>query len=102
LLNDARGRTETLDRQSREKAASLKHDAAHKHTEIIAALSQEKTTLEKTIDELRTFARGYRAGLTTYLASQIRELASGVWHRDPHRHWFGRGVDVEMRGSEMD
>jgi DivIVA domain-containing protein len=74
LLNDARGRTETLDRQSREKAASLERDAARKHTEIIAALSQEKTTLEKTIDELRTFERGYRARLTTYLSSQIREL----------------------------
>jgi DivIVA domain-containing protein len=88
LLNDARTRAETLDRQSRDKAASLERDAARKHTEIIAALSQEKTTLEKTLDDLRTFERGYRARLTTYLASQIRELdgrGSATAPADPMR-----------------
>jgi DivIVA domain-containing protein len=74
MLNDARTRAETLDRQSREKAASLERDMARKHTEIIAALSQEKNTLEKKIDELRTFERGYRTRLKTYLDSQLREL----------------------------
>jgi len=74
ILNDARTRAETLDRQSREKAASLERDAARKHTEIIAALSQERNTLEKKIDELRTFERGYRTRLKTYLESQLREL----------------------------
>jgi hypothetical protein len=74
----------------------LKRDAARKHTEIIAALSQEKTTLEKTIDELRTFARGYRARLTTYLASQIRELdGRGSLHQlircAPSRAWWPPG-----------
>ena len=75
MLNDARTRAETLERQSREKAASLERDAARKHTEIIAALSQEKSILEKKIDELRTFERGYRTRLKTYLDSQLRELA---------------------------
>ncbi|MFZ0120243.1 MAG: DivIVA domain-containing protein [Pseudonocardiaceae bacterium] len=75
LLNDARARAETRDRQSRDKVASLERDAARKHTEIIAALSQEKSTLEKKIDELRTFEREYRTHLKTYLASQLRELA---------------------------
>lgn len=41
----------------------MERDAARKHTEIIAALSQEKTTLEKTIDELRTFERGVSRSL---------------------------------------
>jgi hypothetical protein len=35
MLHDARTRAETLDRQSREKAASLERDAARKHTEIV-------------------------------------------------------------------
>ncbi|MGH3839112.1 MAG: DivIVA domain-containing protein, partial [Pseudonocardiaceae bacterium] len=74
MLNDARTTAETLDRQSREKAASLERDAAHKHTEILGALSQEKSTLEKKIDELRTFEREYRTRLTAYLDSQLREL----------------------------
>jgi DivIVA domain-containing protein len=74
MLNDARTKAETLDRQSREEAAALERDAAHKHTEILAALSQEKSTLEKKIDELRAFERAYRTCLKTYLDSQLREL----------------------------
>jgi DivIVA domain-containing protein len=74
MLNDARTKAETLDRQSREKAASLEREAARKHTEIIAVLNQDKSTLEKKIDELRTFEREYRTRLKTYLQSQLREL----------------------------
>jgi DivIVA domain-containing protein len=77
MLNEARTKAETLERQSRDKAASLERDAARKHTEIIAALSQEKGILEKKIDELRTFERGYRTRLKTYLDSQLRELDGG-------------------------
>jgi hypothetical protein len=75
-LNDARTRAETLERQSRDKAVSLERDAAAKHTVIIAGLCQEKGILEKEIDELRTFERGYRTHLKTYLDSQLRELGS--------------------------
>jgi DivIVA domain-containing protein len=74
MLNDARAKAETLERQSRNKTASLERDAAAKHTEIIAGLCQEKGILEKEIDELRTFERGYRSRLKTYLDSQLREL----------------------------
>ncbi|HEV7453225.1 MAG TPA: DivIVA domain-containing protein [Pseudonocardiaceae bacterium] len=74
MLSDARTRVETLDRQSREKAASLERDAARKHTEIIGSINQEKSHLEKKIDELRTFEREYRTRLKTYLESQLREL----------------------------
>jgi DivIVA domain-containing protein len=74
LLTDARTRAETLDRQSREKATSLQRDAARQHTEIIGAISQEKTFLEKKIDDLRTFEHEYRTRLATYLDSQLREL----------------------------
>ncbi|MCA1694905.1 MAG: cell division initiation protein, partial [Actinobacteria bacterium] len=69
-----RTKAETLERQSQEKAASLERDAARKHTEIIVGLSQEKGILEKEIDDLRTFERGYRSRLKIYLDSQLREL----------------------------
>jgi DivIVA domain-containing protein len=74
MLNDARTRAETLERQAREKAASLDRDAQRKHQEIIGAIQQEKSTLEKKIDELRTFEREYRTRLKTYLESQLRDL----------------------------
>lgn len=74
MLNDARARAETLERQAREKASSLERDAQRKHTEIIGTIQLEKTTLEKKIDELRTFEREYRTRLKTYLESQLRDL----------------------------
>jgi DivIVA domain-containing protein len=77
LLNDARTRAEILDRQSREKAVSLERDTARKHAEIIAALSQEQSTLEKKIEDLRMFERQYRTHLKTYLNSQLLELDGG-------------------------
>jgi len=40
----------------------------------MAGLCQEKGVLEKTIDELRTFERGYRTRLRAYLDSQLLEL----------------------------
>jgi DivIVA domain-containing protein len=74
MLNDARTRAETLERQAREKATSLERDAQRKHTETLGAISAEKVTLEKKIDELRTFEREYRTRLKTYLESQLRDL----------------------------
>jgi DivIVA domain-containing protein len=74
MLNDARSRAETLERQAREKATSLERDAQRKHTETLGAISAEKVTLEKKIDELRTFEREYRTRLKTYLESQLRDL----------------------------
>jgi cell division septum initiation protein DivIVA len=74
MLHDARIKAETLDRQSRQKAASLEREAARKHTEIVAALSEETSTLENKVEDLRTFERRYRTHLTTSLQSQLREL----------------------------
>jgi DivIVA domain-containing protein len=74
MLNDARNRAETVERQAREKAATLERDAQRKHAEQIGAISVEKISLEKKIDELRTFEREYRTRLKTYLESQLREL----------------------------
>lgn len=74
MLNDARTRSETLERQAREKASALERDAQRKHAEVMGSIVQEKNTLEKKIDELRTFEREYRTRLKTYLESQLRDL----------------------------
>jgi DivIVA domain-containing protein len=87
MLHEARTRAETLERQSREKAASLERDEVGKRTEILAALSQEKSVLEKKIDELCAFEREYRTRWKTYLDSQLRELdgRESVAPADPMR-----------------
>jgi DivIVA domain-containing protein len=91
MLNDARSKAEIVDRQSRDKAASLEREAARKHAEVIGSLSQEKRSLEKKLDELRTFEREYRTRLTTYLDSQLRQLIGrgSVAPADPIRDQQG-------------
>ncbi len=74
MLNDARVRAETLERQAREKASTLERDAQRKHSEIMGTIERDRGSLEKKIDELRTFEREYRTRLKTYLESQLREL----------------------------
>jgi DivIVA domain-containing protein len=88
MLNDARAKAESLDRQSRETAAALEREAARKHTEVLGSINQEKTILEKKIDELRTFEHDYRTRLKTYLQSQLRELdgATPAAPADPIRN----------------
>ena len=74
MISDARIHTETLERQAREKILVFEREAQRKHAEILGAVNQEKAGLEKKIDELRTFEREYRTRLKTYLESQLREL----------------------------
>src|SRR5207244_7912218 len=74
MLNDARTRAETLERQAKEKANALEREAQAQHNEVIGKVQQERTTLEKKIDELRTFEREYRTRLKTFLESSLREL----------------------------
>lgn len=74
MLNEARTRSETLERQAREKATALERDAQRQHNEVLGAVQAERTSLEKKIDELRTFEREYRTRLKTFLESSLREL----------------------------
>jgi DivIVA domain-containing protein len=104
MLTDARSRAEIVERQSRDKAALLEREATSRHTEIMSVLSQEKSTLEKKIEDLRAWEREYRTRLKSYLAAQLRELdgsgsgASGVPMRT--RQGFaasGVGAHAEAR-----
>src|SRR6266496_168742 len=61
------------DRMSGE-ANALTQEAERRHNEIIGGLERRKTTLEKRIEELRTFEREYRTRLKSYLESQLRDL----------------------------
>ena len=63
MLGDARSRAEAMERRSREKAAALESEAARKHTETISELSQEKSALQKRIEDLRAWEREYRVRL---------------------------------------
>jgi DivIVA domain-containing protein len=74
MVGEARTQAQAVERDARGKATSLVQDAERKHNEIIGGLEQRKGTLEKRIEELRTFEREYRTRLKSYLESQLRDL----------------------------
>jgi len=59
-------------------AARIVAEAESKQRAQISALDQERSGLERRIDELRTFERDYRKGLKSYIESQLRDLDAPV------------------------
>ena len=74
MVGEARTQAASVEREARGKATSMVQDAERKHNEIIGGLEQRKGTLEKSIEQLRTFEREYRTRLKSYLESQLRDL----------------------------
>lgn len=57
-------------------AARVVAEAEAKQRAQISAMESERSTLEKKIDELRTFEREYRQKLKSYIEGQLRDLNS--------------------------
>ena len=60
--------------EAREHAARLVREAEEKQRQTLGSLEQERSLLERKIDELRAFEREYRSRLKSYLEGQLREL----------------------------
>jgi DivIVA domain-containing protein len=101
MIGEARNRAETMERDARGKAAALTQEAERKHNEIIGGLEQRKTTLEKRIEELRTFEREYRTRLKSYLESQLRDL-EGRGSAEPATAAAGAGAYAGGYGMRAD
>lgn len=59
-------------------AARVVAEAESKQRAELASLDREKETLERRIEELRTFERDYRQTLKTYIQDQLNELDSSA------------------------
>jgi len=62
--------------EAREHATRLVREAEDKQRQTLGSLEQERSLLERKIDELRSFEREYRSRLKSYLEGQLRELES--------------------------
>jgi DivIVA domain-containing protein len=56
------------------EANGLVNEAEEKSRKTLTALEQQKTVLERKVEQLRGFERDYRARLKTYIESQLRDL----------------------------
>ena len=60
--------------EAREHATRLMREAEEKQRQTLGSLEQERTLLERKIDELRAFEREYRSRLRAYLEDQLQQL----------------------------
>lgn len=60
--------------EAQEHAGRVVHEAEEKQRQTLGSLEQERSLLERKIDELRTFEREYRSRLKSYLEGQLRDL----------------------------
>jgi DivIVA domain-containing protein len=60
--------------EARDHANRLVREAEEKQRQTLGSLEQERSLLERKIDELRAFEREYRSRLKSYLEGQLREL----------------------------
>ncbi|MEE6274066.1 DivIVA domain-containing protein [Georgenia sp. MJ206] len=60
--------------EARTKAEKIVREAEDKHNRTLAQLEQERSLLERKIDELRVFERDYRTRLKSYLESLLSDV----------------------------
>lgn len=71
---EARTQADRIIGEARTRADQLKREADDKHRQMIGSLENERVTLEREVEKLRTFEREYRTRLKSYLEGQLREL----------------------------
>jgi hypothetical protein len=65
-----------MEREARARAAAMEQEAERRQTEVMGPLEEKRASLERKIEELRTFEREYRTRLRSYLESHLRDLDS--------------------------
>jgi len=56
------------------EASGLVNDAQEKSRKILGALEQQRSVLERKVEQLRGFERDYRSRLKAYIEGQLRDL----------------------------
>lgn len=76
MVAEATAAAEAAERDSRIKAEAMDREAQRKYTETMTQLTEQRTTLEKKIDDLRTYEREYRSRLKGWITDQLAQLDS--------------------------
>lgn len=58
------------------EASSLVNEAQEKSRKVLGALEQQRSVLERKVEQLRGFERDYRSRLKAYIEGQLRDLES--------------------------
>jgi DivIVA domain-containing protein len=74
LIAEAAARHEQLITEARERSTGMVAEAQEKRAEVLQTLGQERSLLQKKIEELKIFERDYRARLKAHLEGQLDRL----------------------------
>lgn len=78
LINEATSKAESLERDSRVRADAVDREAQEKYTQVLGQLTEQRTTLERKIDDLRVYEREYRSRLKSWITDQLSQLDDGA------------------------
>jgi DivIVA domain-containing protein len=74
IVSESRAKAEAVEREARARADALERDAQEKHRQAMGNLDQQRSILERKVEDLRQFEREYRSRLRSYLEGQLRQL----------------------------
>jgi len=77
MVTEATARAQALTRDSQLKAEAIDREAQRKYTEVMTQLTEQRTALEKKIDDLRIYEREYRSRLKGWITEQLAQLDEG-------------------------
>ncbi|GAA4040685.1 DivIVA domain-containing protein [Arthrobacter methylotrophus] len=71
---DGEQQKEKIIAEAQIEASTLVNDAQDKSRKILGALEQQRSVLERKVEQLRGFERDYRSRLKAYIEGQLRDL----------------------------
>ena len=77
LVDEATAKAEALERDSRIKADAMDREAQAKYAQVMSQLTEQRTELEKKIDDLRVYEREYRSRLRSWINDHLAQLDEG-------------------------
>lgn len=75
-VNDGIAQRDKIIAEAQIEASSLVNDAQEKSRKVLGALEQQRSVLERKVEQLRGFERDYRSRLKAYIEGQLRDLES--------------------------
>ncbi|TLM71994.1 DivIVA domain-containing protein [Pseudarthrobacter sp. NamB4] len=73
-IADGQAQKDKIIAEAQIEASSLVNDAQEKSRKILGALEQQRSVLERKVEQLRGFERDYRSRLKAYIEGQLRDL----------------------------
>ncbi|WP_426998963.1 DivIVA domain-containing protein [Pseudarthrobacter sp. N5] len=71
---DGQAQKDKIIAEAQIEASSLVNDAQEKSRKTLGALEQQRSVLERKVEQLRGFERDYRSRLKAYIEGQLRDL----------------------------